>query len=247
MKTNKRKKVMIIGLIVIAFLIAVYFFYKIGIINYYNIDLKVESSSINVKKEIEISETNYTGDYIASANMKIPNYFSDFVKSQDGTDIIYTKKDDENIKLVLTERKILSPIKQFEQIGIVDKDIGKEVLKENNINQNIELLKYVANYKFSNRTIFTNIDKLLEEEAMYDFAAYYYLDNITIFDGYIDGYYSDYRDNGCKLLYIFNGDNSNLITFCGKAYFTDDYIVDLLSKIKLDWYNYNGLMWTAVL
>ena len=52
MKTNKRKKMIIIGLIVLALLIVAYFVYKICIINHYNIDLESESSSMNIKKEI---------------------------------------------------------------------------------------------------------------------------------------------------------------------------------------------------
>lgn len=233
MKGKERKKYIIIGLIIILLLLGVYFAYKIYAINYYAISLDVENSSFDIKKEIKINSAIYKGDYIDGPNIKIPNYFSDFNKREDENDIIYTKKDDENIKLLISKKQIPTPVKQFKQIVIVDKSIGEKVLQKNNINNDIELLKYIDNYKFSNRTIFTSIDKMLNDEAIYDFVVYYYFDDITIFDGYVSGYYSNIFNNECKMLYIFNGDNSNVITLCGDSYFTDDYIVDLLSKIKI--------------
>ncbi|MGM9878975.1 MAG: hypothetical protein ACI31R_03010 [Bacilli bacterium] len=215
-------------------MLGVYFTYKIFAIDYYAISLDVENSSFDIKKEIKINSAIYEGDYIDGPNIKIPNYFSDFNKTESETGIVFTKTDDEKtIKFGISKEQIASPVKQFEDFVVMDKYIGKKVLQKNNINNDIELLKYIDNYKFSNRTIFTSIDKMLNDEAIYDFVVYYYFDDITIFDGYVSGYYSNIFNNECKMLYIFNGDNSNVITLCGDSYFTDDYIVDLLSKIKI--------------
>jgi len=233
MNKNKRRKLIIMCLVGLIIMIGGYITYKIYNVNYYNIAFKTSDVSFDIKEEKVINKKDYNGNYIIHNNINIPNYFDDYEATKDENSVIYTNKNNENRKFVLMKTNIATPVKYLESITLNDNHVGKKILEKNNINSDIELIKYLKDYETSKRTIFTNLNKMLEDEAIYNFMVYYHFDNVTIFTGNITGYMTEINDS-CKNVSIFNNDIVSTITFCDNSYFTNEYIYDLLSKIKKD-------------
>ena len=230
---KKRKKLIIMCLVGLIIMIGGYITYKIYNINYYHITFETIDVSFDIKEDKVINKKDYNGKYIIHNNIKIPNYFDDYEVIKDGNAIVYIYKSNENRKFWLLNTNIQAPVKCLESIILIDNPIGKKTLEKNNIKSNIELIKYLENYESSKRTIFTSLDKMLEDEAIYKFMAYYHFDDVTIFTGNVNGYITKINDF-CKNVHIFNNDIASTITFCDNSYFTNEYIYDLLSKIEID-------------
>lgn len=234
MENKKRKNLTIICLIVLILLLGTYFVYKISIINYYNIVFENTNVSFDIKEEKVIDKTNYEGDYIIHNDIKMPDFFDNFTISEENNDIIYTDKTNEDIKMVLPKSVILSPKKDFEKITLGHKAVGKKIIRENNLNNDIELLKYLENYKTSKRTVFSNVDRMLNDEVVYNFTSFYYLENVTLFTGSVTAFMVENLDSDCKYVYIINDDVCVTIMLYGSSYFTSDYVIDLLSKTEVN-------------
>lgn len=233
MKTKKKKKLIIICLLGLIVMIGVYFAYKIYNINYYNLVFESSDVSFDIKEEKVINKTSYNGNYIIHNNIKIPNYFNDFEVNKGENSVHYINKTNENVEFSLIDSNIETPVESLESIVLITNPVGKKIIEENNINNDIELIKYLENYETSKRTIFTSLDKMLRDEAVYNFLNYYSFNDVTLFNGHINGYMTEINDS-CKNIYIFNNDIVSIVTFCGNSYFTNEYIYDLLSKVEMD-------------
>ena len=248
---KRRTKILIIvGVLAI---VLGYFGYKAVNLILYNfslediVDLEIEETiNLNYNKELKSNE-----EYLEFKNIKIRNDFKDFKYREDistNSDLKYVLYDEfEELKAsfwvgivdsYVTNLKNAETVFDNEKAAYLsDKDLKnlRKFLEENNINDDIDLFKYLIEHKDDKLNIFTSVKKMRERYVFY-YLNYIMLAgdlDITLIDGTFSGYILE-LNNGTKQTCILDDDKCYTFTFIGEDYFTDNYISELLSTIVID-------------
>lgn len=243
--SKKKKKVLII---VILILIVLYFLYKgINLLIYssfaYN-DSEFESlkSGFKITDSIDITHKE-TSNYLTFENVKIRNDFENFKKMENnGSSIVnLLLESTQGNKLFIygiAEPKISvyknDDIDYSNYSKIFDNLDREKILKNHNINNDLDLIKYLSNRKILNPNIFTSV-KMMKEDyffnylVMLDFPKVY---QIKLIEGLYNGYILDCGE-GVYEVNILKDNKIYYFVFMGKDY-TFNYIEDFLNTLVIE-------------
>lgn len=238
-----KRKVFILLIIILMVLLG----YKAA---YYIFYMKI---SENLKNRLVINDTmiinlkQINDEYLEFKNIKIRNDFNKFTLL-DSTSLNisrYILKD--NNETIASFWFGTSDTMFIDQIKNADKSLfgtnsnKKAVMKlieTNNINDDIELFKfintYLDNHKNDKYNLFTSVKKLKESYSVNVIASEVFSNSnsITLIDGGYNGYMFNYNNN-IKEVYIIKNDKRYVFTFVNNEYFTDAYIKDLLETVVI--------------
>lgn len=250
---KKKKTALVIVLLIL--LISGYFGYKAVNLYLYNISsLTIENyndfiNSLRIKNTMKIDQVIIPDeDYLSFNDIKVKNYFKDFKKLE------YPESTDEFIKYALYDENDelmasfwIGSSNTYVQMlksemtfyGTDDKRFLKidrvKFLKSNNIENDIDLIKFLEKNKKANSNIFTSVKKMKGNYALQFFAsiAFPIGEGITLIDGDYQGYIFNMKSNirECNILY---NDKRYVFTFIKTDYFTDDYINEILNTVVID-------------
>ena len=243
----KRKNLIIIG--VVLFLVIFYFGYKsFNLLVMYNLEyygvFDKGAKFLNYHKNLEEGQ-----EYLEFKNIKIRNDFSDFLFLDEySTDDSYIYKlTDENGNqkaafLIGVDSTFLEYLKSgidvFSDVGIKirkrDLENLDEFLKENGIDNDVELFRYMMEYKDDNN-IFTST-KEMRVECIFNYLMSLMLpgnSGMTLIDGNYVGYIF-HLNNGAKEVNILYYNKRYVFTFLGEGYFSDEDIYELLDTLVIE-------------
>lgn len=245
---NKKKKIIVIITIILIVLLAMFFCYKMYLLNVYKIDknkvseYKQIQASININKNVTIDKKTYDGDYIEYQNIKVANIFNNYkLKEQNNDNFEYgyvsyiNEKENGEIIIrkesaVITDSKYESEYNSNSVLSIKCSD--KKILEKNNITNDMELIKYFKNFEINSNTILTSKNKICENYYAYDNFTRMALGTVIPFNGNAEGYIS-MSDNNITIN-VFDKDEVYILGFNNVKEVNIDVIYDLISSIVME-------------
>lgn len=247
----KKKKINLF-IIVIILLVGVYFAYKDFNLYYYDINIITDGnyqefiSGLKVENEITLKKVDVIdNNYLEYDGMKIRNDFKNFEQLEEIPNVSSLKfvlRDEKNkVKASFWMGKgytYLTMLKADKTLfGTNDKKITNtdisEFLKENNINNDIELLKYLEKNKNKKNSIFTSVKQMKKNYGI-QFLASIMLpkaDNITLIKGDYEGYI--FNMENMKEVSLLKDGKRYVFMFINTDYFTDEYVKDILNTLVI--------------
>ena len=255
----KNKKIIKITIIVIISLIVIFFGYK-GIMFYrYTIDKPADVEDIvkglKNQKELKINKQELSeNEYITVKNIKMKNILDDYEEVENvSTKTSYKKESNGN-------SYVINYLGGYLNISIIDgltnhvdevwgntnygflkgniKDIDmKDFLKRNNINNDIDFYKYVANHYYIESNLFTDIKTLKENYAfnLYTASLVPEIDGWTILDGDVKGYITENsnKDGTAYQICIIDNDKRYIIVTDDPRFKDESFVIDVISTIEI--------------
>ncbi len=248
----KKKSILIISFIII--LIIVYFSYKGFNLYYYNVnnittqDSKNNVEQFNISNTITIKHSSVeVNEYFEYQNMKIRNDFKDYSRLDQNIEnsspkLILKNQDNNTTKsfwmgIADTYVDMLKADKTL--FGIGDKRISNidfsNVLKNNNINNDIDLFNYLSKQKDIKSNIFTSVKEMKENYTIQFMISVIMptVDSITLINGDYDGYIFNIK-NGMKEVNIIKDNKRYVFMFIDETDLNDEYLKDILSTIVIE-------------
>ena len=205
--------------------------------------INISSYSKDEKKKID-----YFSNKSDLYKMKVKNYFNDFEAGDYDSNYEYYMlyDEDENIEAIFMMGMFDT---NYSKIFLYNSDsifyefnyfplyisyyLRDNYLKKYNINNEIDLIKYVRKRKKSDCNFFTPISKI-KENYFFNFVENSFpdLSNITYIEGDFNGYI--YEVNDYKQACILKDDKLYCLTFYKLNYFDDDKIIDILKSLEIE-------------
>ena len=247
----KKKSILVISFIII--LIIVYFSYKGFNLYYYNVnnitqDSKNNVEQFNISGTITIKHSSVeVNEYFEYQNMKIRNDFKDYSRLDQNIEnsspkLILKNQDNNTTKsfwmgIADTYVDMLKADKTL--FGTGDKRISNidfsNVLKNNNINNDIDLFNYLSKQKDIKSNIFTSVKEMKENYTIQFMVSVIMptVDSITLINGDYDGYIFNIK-NGMKEVNIIKDNKRYVFMFIDETDLNDEYLKDILSTIVIE-------------
>ena len=237
-----------IGIIVVVLLFIVLTSYKLAMFLKYKTDnLDINQDGI-FNETIEV--TYKESDTVTYDEMSYKDYFTDYVEVEEmGFKVKYDADGEvESAYNIIKEPQYISmlSINSFEMA--IDEEENKDVdfsteedmkklLKEKNINDDIDLIKYIKdNYYFKNY-LFTPTKTMRNNYILNSFAqsAFPNFENIALIKGdKIKGYVMKMSSGKIKVIHLLYKDNQYGILLVGDELNTTEFINSLLETISFD-------------
>lgn len=250
----KKKIILIISFIIV--LLVAYFGYKGFNLYYYDIngittqDFETFVDQFSISDTITLKHKNIQdNDYFQYQNMKIRNDFKEFKELEPSTNV-----GDSSPKLVLKDENnntskafwmgftdtYVNLLKTDKTLfGTEDKRITNSnltnILEKNNINNDIELFKYLSSQKNVKNNIFTSVKEMKENYAIQFMISVIMptMDSITLINGDYEGYIFNLKNN-MKEVSILKNNKRYTFIFMSKTTITNEYLTDILSTIVIE-------------
>ncbi len=245
---NKKVKYLI-GIILIV--IFVYLFYKVftfNVFSVYNNYSKKDKAykSLNVVSSITIDNLEDVQDYLEVEDIKIRNDFKDYELKEDKKNkikqyILYSDKDKKKIKSSLFIGKFSTYKDLFKSSLEIDgidnywyKTVNRnKLIKDNNIENDLDLFKYVKKFQNKDNKINDKLSKMQE-----NYACKFFVNttvplslNMTIIDGKFTGYIFNNKDY--KTVNILKNKKRYTLTFYGDDLISEEYLKYILSTLVI--------------
>ena len=247
----KKKKIITI-ITILVLVVAVYFVYKgvnlylynsITTENYEEIlnDLKIENK--NTITKVTLSNE----DYLTFDNIKIKNDFKNFTKLEEPATtenfVKYALYDENNETIAAFfmgkesftyeeafKNDIYIYAEDHEQLTKINRP---DILKRNNINDDIDLINYIIKNKNNKNTIFTSVKQMQENYVTKFFSTIVFpKGSITLIEGDYNGFI--FNTDNIKECHIIDNGQKYIFTFIKIDYFSDEKIYELLNTIEID-------------
>lgn len=231
-----KKKYVIFILTGLFLVIGIYFGYK----NYYYFKYVPDANktkdkyydSLKINDTITVkTQTIENNDYFSFNGVNIRNDFKNYQLSDlfvnDEYESSFVSKDN-NKTFISIGKDRFNIINTF----LNSKDTWvKDILKENNIKNDLDLLKYIINNKNNKPNIFSSKHEIEFYNLIYNTSLLLYPipEKITLINGDLPGYIL--KDDDVVNVYLFNDIEKYVLAFRNLDYFTDDYIKELLNTI----------------
>lgn len=234
-----KKKVLIV--IFILMIVAIYFIYKaISFYMYYknNHDDVIREDSISINKK------DYK-NYIDYNNIRINNIFKKYI-FEEGSYLLFDK--DEEVIEMFYEYEGDTYIESFinglniypeeDKKEILSRKQRKDIIKDNNINKDIDLIKFMYDYLKKDLNILSSTNEL----KTYAYINNYLSNVIPLISGYreINGDYEgiiiyennlDYENN--YLINLYHDNIRYILSFIGNELSEED-IIDLIGTVRFN-------------
>lgn len=252
-KKNKIRIVSIIILVMFVTLILVFGIYKGIMLNKYTANLndnyKEVVNGLSMDKTMKIyKKTINESNYLVEDDIKIRNDVSNFKRIDLNSELdsvkylLYNDKNEVESSIWIGNMKSYIDIFTSDSLILFDdQDSGqfnsadrKYFLLKNDINNDLDLLKYIKNNYYIKNTLFTDIRNMKENYAFNKFVSITFpiVDSTTIISGDYSGYIFNMKKN-VRTVHILRNDKSYIFTFFGEQFTTDNYIQDLLSTLEI--------------
>lgn len=231
------KKAVLIAIIGVIVLIGIFFSYKLYLTNRYNyktsksLDLKMADTWKIDHKEFGES------DYLKLGSIQIKDEFNDFEKIVDEDSQVesYILKDISK-NAGLSYIKFLTLISTLSKSDFTDDEkkgkVFKEFLDDHEFKNDVELIKYIVEFKEDQNSILSSTKKIKE-----NYVVKYLKDNVLVNGTFhpMEGKYTGYvtEDADKYEVNIIEGDTKYTITFRNKSYFPKEKVIELVSSIKI--------------
>lgn len=249
----KKKRVILVISLVIVLLVA-HFGYKGFLLFYYNTNsLKMDGfdeivDGLKIKDTMTINRSQVEdGKYLEFKGIKVKNDFEEFTKleSPQATKdslklVVYNEDNSVQASFWMSEATTYLDILKAEKevfgngTKAISTDSLEEYLKSKNINNDIDLFKYLREHKNDKNSIFTSSKRMKEHYSMFE-ISYIILpkvNGITLIDGDYTGYI--FNMDNMKEVNILKNDKRYVFIFINTDYFTDEYIKELLETVVID-------------
>lgn len=233
---EKRKKyIILLTAIIILFFIGLYCYKGLLVYSINSIEKNIYEMKDNSKKEFgaPIYINNIvTNEYYTFKNMKLKNIFKDKIKNTEDIDnVSYTLDTDKHVVLITenTSNLLNSYLIEFPN-DIIDREKHFNKL---NINNDLELHKYISDFTTKDFSIFNSLSFLQQyyfECSFYNIIDYSF-DEVHEIRGDLNGYVVILKDKYISY-HIINGDVEYGISFVGN--FDYNYTLDIISTIKFN-------------
>lgn len=259
-KKNKISWALIIFFSIIAVVLSTFTIYKLSLLAKYSsepIDNYEEvKKGISLDKELKIyKKTIPDNEYLVEKDLKIKNEFSAYQReiiTETPKLVVFTKYDSKGKKI---SEFIYSIMPQFidifseEQVAFMGEVDGKDGIEKveknfnsadrkyfllrNDINDDLDFLKYIKKNYYSKSNIFMSRREILENYALNTFVKIVLpkVNSTTIISGDYRGYMYSLK-NYKEVSIIRNGKNYSF-SFQGKELANDDYIKEFLSTLEI--------------
>lgn len=255
-RRNRVKVVLktILSMIIIACLVFVS--YKGVLLSIHRTDYEkteVIISGLKVDKTLTIYKRTIEEDkYLVVDDIKIRNDFRDFEEMERLNElypVILRKNLDNGDKLgvSISSEKTLIDIFSSDNVVVyngIDSDTidfgqfnaadRKYFLLRNDINDDIDLLKYIYKNGYHKSNVFMSDREIKENYAINFFidTVIPKVDGITLIQGDYSGYIFEFKERNIKSVCILRNDKAYYFTFYGEKY-NDEYLVDILGTLEI--------------
>lgn len=250
----KDKKSLWVGIIIVVIVVFIggFFGTKIYYLHKYNIVSVSDEEYFNYRDKLKVDNTinikskNLNeNEYITFKNIKVRNDFENFEvldSSDDQIRYVLNKNDKVEASFwygITTDSLVYSLSNEFSLFGFEDENINlsveerKEFFKDKNINNDIDLIKYLGTYEYKKNNLFTSTRKM-KDNYFTKFITTFLIgggNNITVIDGNYAGYIINMADT--REAYIFKNNKKYVFTFINNDYFSDDYVEELLNTVVI--------------
>lgn len=249
---NKKNKV--IAIISIVFIIVLSFFTYKGIMLHKYSTTKIENydeiiNGLSFDQTMNIyKKTINENEYVIIDDIKIRNDFNTFKKTEKQSELdsikyilydennkvksaIFIGKMDSYVNIFTSEELVIFNGKDNGQFNDTDR---KNFLLKNNINNDVDLLKYIRDNYYLKNNLFTSVKKMKENYVVNTFVevALPSVSSTTIVLGDYTGFIFNLKNN-IREVHIFKNNKSYIFTFMGEEFTKDSYIQDLLSTLEI--------------
>lgn len=240
-----KKKVIIISAIIVLILLG----YKTMNYVYYTKNISKLKNHLEINDTITINLKETNDEYLEFKNIKIRNDFKDFELLDFGNNDVkkyVLKKNNETFaafELGFSEDYFINLIKDMNLGTKTNKRVILKLLEKNNINDDVELLKFINDYLDSHKddkiSFFTSVKQMRENYAV-KFLVSQIIPNtsgISLISGDNKGYIFNFENVNnfvSKEVHILKENKSYVFTFVNNDYFTDDKIIELLETVVID-------------
>jgi len=232
-----KKKLLILIVIFLTLVIVGYFGYK-GINLYiyvYSIENEEIWDGLVIEDTINVN-TMKESDYITFNNINIKDDFESFeLVKNDSSNIKYVLEEDDDTIFYISQGKF-----DFYDNVNNDEEWLHNILKDNNIGNDLDLINYLVNNKHKKPNIFSSIKEMKFYNYVYYLAIqseFIEFESIKLIDGDYKGYILESKDMPIREINIIDGTDKYVISLWNKEFFTYEYIEELLNTIvigKLD-------------
>ena len=242
------KKIIIIIIAIILTLTIIFFVgYKKSLLTAYSAN-KIDTNTSGIfNDKITITKHQEYSNPFKYENISFKNDFKNYVLK----DSIYIKKDNKNnvlsamsIKkmkqyytlLTNSNLKLINNIeKEKEEDSFFTENDKNNFLKNNNINNDIDLINYIKNNYYLESNIFTSSKKIKQNYIINSFVEICLptFNSVTLIDGNLSGYILNISDK-IKELHIIDDENQFIIVLMGDNLVKDQYVKSFLESIKIE-------------
>lgn len=115
-----------------------------------------------------------------------------------------------------------------------DSSFAENLLVKYNIEDNVNLMKYVEGNQNENINLLSNLEEMKEYVFINNYINYAIpsIDSLTYINGDYYGYILDM--DSIKEVNLINGSDHYYVTFFGNEYFDEEYIYEIISTIKFE-------------
>lgn len=255
-KKSKYKIIFLSSFATIIFILALFITDKLLFLNNYKLNEPTNSnkilSGLKVKNNIKIYKKTIAEElYLYEQNIKIRNDFKEYKKENVNGYYKFTKYYfEENNKTTSSFYMIKLPqyIDMFSSNDLSfyldeNKDIDieekfeyadrKYFLLRNDINNDLDFIKYIRNNYFSKSNLFMSKRTILENYAFDLFVsiAIPEVENITTISGDYNGYI--FNGKNVRELHIIRDNKNYVFVLQGEQFIDDKYIIDLFSTLEI--------------
>lgn len=256
-KKNKIRWSIIITLCVIIFILSTIGLYKLVLISIYKVEppenYEQVIKGLSLDKELKIyKKTIPDTEYLKEKTIKFKNNFSDYKKEIVSTSprvVTFTKYDSNNKNAVSQFVYSIMPqnidifsdeVSMFgsdQNIAKIEKNFNsadrKYFLLRNDINDDLDFLKYIKKNYILKSTIFTSSREIKENYALNTYARIVIpkVNSTTIIKGDYKGYI--YTINKYKEVHIIRNNKDYIFSFRGEEFIKEDYIKEFLSTLEI--------------
>ncbi len=253
-KKNKKafKKIYLIPLSIII-CIFLYLLVKCFFINYYKVDykqIKKIISNLKIEDTITVNTKQLNEeDYLIFNEVKLKNVFDDFTLGENNGENFkeyFLYDENENIKatFMMTKYSPFITVLKKQDLALFtsdNKDKKKmknmdisNYMKRINVNNDIDLLKYLQKPLLQENNIFTHIKDMKDKYCFYKLISISLPSSksITLIEGDYNGYI--FSNDNLKEVNILKNNYRYVFTFIKLDYFTDEYLKELLHTIVIE-------------
>ena len=230
MKDNLRKSI-----IVCLLFFAIYLGFKFICYNKYGPDSFLELSDIKISGNITINHENLTDEeYFEYKDIKTKNIFEGYEQNSLDTDsfLRMVKKVDSKISEAIfmgSERAYIDILKNDKEY----KGIFNKIAEKENINNDIDLLKYMEKHNDDKVSFFTPYFKQRQIYTINEFKITMLpsIEHIKTLDGYYNGYMYKGTKDSIEAVVIKNN-KRYFFTFLGN--FSEEYVIDFMNSVVIE-------------
>lgn len=198
--------------------------YKVFLLNKYKANERTLDTNTIFIETVTISNDKEVDDVITYEELSIKNWFNEFEEHKTNSNLKAKYDAEGNVV------SAYSISKENQYVNLLDS------LKNDNIKNDIDLLKYVKDNYFIKNTIFTS-KKTMET----NYSINYFVDNalpefesISLINGNITGYIINMKNVNTREIHLLYNNEQYILSLFGEDITNTEFITNLLETVKFN-------------